>query len=131
MLVRRLVRALTLGGALWVACGPAGEARACDAGDDERIVAYAQDKYAVRAHPSANDPGRARFVIRRLTSGEPLEAVDCAASGACELTAVLGMRGCSYARVVEGKSVFGLALEPVDGDGDDASSWSLTIETKT
>src|SRR5579871_869443 len=70
--------------------------------DSDRIVAYAKDRYAVRSQPYAAEPYRSRFVIRRLGTDEPIDQIDCASSGACELTTVLGMRGCSYANVSPG-----------------------------
>src|SRR5258706_291750 len=123
---RRAWVGLSLAGAL---IGPVRGARACEGSGEERIVAYSLDKYAVRSNPNPAQPDRSRFVIRRLSTGEPLDQIDCAATGACELTAVLGMRGCSYARVVVGKTLYGLELDPVGGA--DSPLWSLSVEAKT
>jgi hypothetical protein len=100
-----------------------GESR-CGTGGD-RIVALSRDRYAVRSEPSAADQGRARFVIRRLGSDEPLDQIECAASGPCELTTVLGMRGCSYAAVSAGRSFRGLSLDAPNGG--ESPLWKLSI----
>jgi hypothetical protein len=98
-------------------------------GDGERIVAYSLDRYATQSEPNAAEPQRSRFLIRRLGTDEALEQVDCAVSGPCELTSVLGMRGCSYARVSPGKVLRGLSLDAVGNLG--GFSWSLSIEAES
>jgi hypothetical protein len=95
-------------------------------GEGERITAYSLDRYATRWQPNAAEPERSRFIIRRLGTDEPIEQVDCAAPGPCELTSVLGMRGCSYARVSPGKVVRGLSLDAV-GEHPGAG-WSLSVD---
>ena len=97
-------------------------------GDGARIVAYSLDRYATRSEPNAADPERSRFLIRRLGTDEPLEQMDCAVSGPCELTSVLGMRGCSYAMLSPGKVLRGLSLDTVGDLG--GLSWNLSIEVE-
>src|SRR5579872_3470237 len=94
-------------------------------GEGERIVAYSLERYATRWQPNAAEPERSRFIIRRLGTDEPIEQVDCAVAGPCELTSVLGMRGCSYAKVSSGKVVRGLSLDAV-GEHSGAG-WRLSF----
>jgi hypothetical protein len=111
-------------------CAQAHVAAACEGSSVERIVGYSvgSDRYAIRSQPSAAEPERSRFLIRRLSTGEPIDNVDCAKSGPCELTAVLGMRGCSFASVAPGRTLYGLELAPVGGGG--SPLWTLSLEGK-
>jgi hypothetical protein len=90
-----------------------------------RIVAYSHDRYATRVEVTDGGLARYRFVIRRLGTGEVLDHVDCAGAGPCELTSVIGMRGCSYAEVRPGRVVSGLALEAPAAGGAPSP---LTVE---
>jgi hypothetical protein len=98
----------------------------CEAGD-ERVVAQsvASDRYAVRAQPpasaSASEPAGPRYVIRRLSTGEPIDNVACAQPGPCDLADVIGVTACSFAPVAPGKGLRDLVLEPAQADGGPAS----------
>jgi hypothetical protein len=103
-------------------------ARACE-GAKEQVVGYAigSDRYAVRVQPAAASE-TARFVIRRLSSGEPIDQVACSQTGACELTDVLGMRSCSFARLGSSRTTHGLVLEPAPEGGP---RWNLSLDATT
>jgi hypothetical protein len=111
-----------------VAMTAATTARASEEGDVERIVAYSADKYAVQSNPDPAEPKRSRYMIRRLATGEPVDNVACASRGSCDLTTALGMKACSYSRVVAGRNVAGLELDPT-GEAD-ASLWTLSIDSR-
>src|SRR5438270_10858600 len=78
---------------------PAG-VRACE-GSVEEVVAFstAHDEYVSSLGPARSAVGPNGFVIRRLSTGEPIDYVMCAGSGACELGGALGLRACSLTRV--------------------------------
>jgi hypothetical protein len=77
----------------------------------ESVVAYAagSDRYAARVEGGAGEPRY--LVVRRMSTGEPLDDVACVKGGRCELTDALGMRACSFTLVHSSRVSHGLVLE--------------------
>jgi hypothetical protein len=77
----------------------------------ESVVAYAagSDRYAARVESGSGEPRY--LVVRRMSTGEPLDDVACVQGGRCELTDALGMRACSFTSVHSSRITHGLVLE--------------------
>jgi hypothetical protein len=105
----------------------------------ETVVAYAagSDRYAARVEGGAGEPRY--LVVRRMSTGEPLDDVACVKGGRCELTDALGMRACSFTSVRSSRVTHGLVLEASPegaasaAEGSAAAgkgSWVLAQEAK-
>jgi hypothetical protein len=113
-----------LGLLLLLASGGARASAPCAAGA-ERVVGYAvgSDRYAVREDPSPSSSPR--FVVRRLSTGEPAARVTCASAARCDLTDALGLSGCSYSVLPAARATHGLLLSRV---GEGGTDWVLEQE---
>jgi hypothetical protein len=119
----RCARVLAAGA---LALAMARDARACD-DLTERVVGYSvgSDRLAERVEFASTIPPR--VIVRRLSTGEPLDAVTCTSLRRCELTDVLGMKGCSFTPLHASKATHGLGLEP---PAEGSRRWVLSQEIK-
>jgi len=93
----------------------------------EEVVAHAigWDRYAVRVEGVSGSGSS--FVLRRLSTGEPVDHVACRVAASCQLVDVLGMKGCWFTPLRSSRATHGLAIErSPSGQAD----WTVFQETK-
>jgi hypothetical protein len=93
----------------------------------EEVAAHAVgwDRYAVRV--DGDSGSGSSFVLRRLSTGEPVDHVACRVAGSCQLVDVLGMKGCWFTPIRSSRATHGLAIERSPSG---QAEWTVFQETK-